>query len=57
MMEKMHTCKRHGNAVFIAAFYNGIIADGAAGHRNIGNTASVRSFDIVAEREESIGAE
>ena len=35
MMEKAHAGKGHGNAVFVAAVDNRVIADGAAGFRNI----------------------
>ena len=57
MMEQAHTGKCHSNTVFVAAFDNEIVTDRSAGLCDILNTASLCSFDIVVEREESIGTE
>ena len=54
MMEQAHTCKRHNHAVPVAALYANVVADRAARLGNVANAASVRSFDVVVKREESV---
>lgn len=57
MVEQAHTGERHDHAVFVAALYNKVVADGAAGLCDIFYSAALCSFDIVAEREERVRAE
>ena len=56
-MEQTDTCKRHRHFVFIARRDHILIPDRAARLRDILHTALVRPLNVVAEREERIGAE
>ena len=55
-MEQTNACECHCNAVLVADFDNVIVADRAAGLRDVLHAALVRSFDVVAEREERVRA-
>ena len=57
MMEQPHTGECHYHAVFISTFNYDIVAYGAARLSHIADTAASGSFDVVAEREEGVGAE
>jgi hypothetical protein len=57
MMEQPQACKAHHHVMFIAAFDDGIVADGTAGLRDVLHAAQIRTFDVVREREERVGAE
>lgn len=57
MVEQAHTGERHDHAVFVAALYNKVVADGTAGLCDIFNSAALCSLDVVAEREECVRAE
>ena len=56
MVEQAHPGKRHHHAIFIARLNHIVITDRAAGLRNIGNAAAMRTFNIIAKREERIAA-
>lgn len=55
-MEQTNACECHCNAVLVADFDNVIVADRAAGLRDVLHAALVRSLDVVAEREERVRA-
>ncbi len=57
MVEKSHSGERHDHIIFVATIYNEIIANGSAGLGNVRNAALVGALDVIAEREERIGAE
>lgn len=57
MVEQAHAGECHDHAVFVAALYHKVVADGAAGLCDIFYSAALCSFDIVAEREERVRAE
>ena len=47
----------HGHVVFVGRLDDIVIADGTAGLGDIGHAALVGALDVVAEREEGVGAE
>ena len=47
----------HGHVVFVGRLDDIVIADGAAGLGDVGHAALVGALDVVAEREEGVGAE
>ena len=55
-MEQTDTCKRHRHFVFIAGRDHILIPDRAARLRDVSHTGLVRPLNVVAEREERIGA-
>ena len=57
MMEKPHVRKRHSHAVFVAALNHRVITDGSAGFCDVFHAALVSALDVVAEGEESVGAQ
>ena len=57
MVEQAHAGECHDHAVFVAALYHKVVADGAAGLCDIFYSAALCSFDVVAEREECVRAE
>ena len=57
MVEQAHAGECHDHAVFVAALYHKVVADGAAGLCDIFYSAALCSFDVVAEREERVRAE
>lgn len=57
VMEQSDAGKRHNHSVLIAGLNNMIVANGTAGLCHVFHPASVGSFDIVAKREEGVGAQ
>ena len=57
MMEQAHTGKGHGHPVAVGAGDDEVVADGAARLGNILHAALLGALDIIAEREERVGAE
>ena len=55
-MEQSLSGKGHGDAVFIRGLDDVVVADRAAGFRDVGDAALSRALNIVAEREERVGA-
>ena len=55
-MEQSHACECHYHAKSVAGFNYIIITNGAAGLCNIANAALCRTFNIVTEGKECIGA-
>ena len=55
-MEQTDAVEDHGHAVSVAGFDDIVITDGAARFRDIADAALVGSFNVVAEREERVGA-
>ena len=56
-MEQPYARERHGNAVLVTGFYDIVVAYAAASLSNKLYAALVGTLDVVAEGEESIGAE
>ena len=56
-MEQSLSGKGHGDAVFIRGLDDVVVADRAAGFRDVGDAALSRALNIVAEREERVGAD
>ena len=56
VMDKANMCHRHEHVVFISGFNDVVIANGTAALGDVRNAALVGAFDIVAKREESVGA-
>ena len=57
VVEQSHARKSHGDAILIATLYHRIVSDRTARLSDVGHAASLGSFDIIAEREESIAAQ
>jgi len=57
MVEKSHSRHSHRHAVLIADLDDVIVSDRSAGLRDNGNAALLRSFDIITEWEERVGAQ
>ena len=57
MVEKSHSGKCHGDIVFVTAFDHKIVPDGTARLNNVRSAAPVGTLDIIAEGEESVGAD
>ena len=55
-MEQSHACKCHCHAESVAGFNDIIVTNGAAGFCNIAYAALCRTFNIITEGEEGIGA-
>ena len=57
VMEQADVRHGHRHVVFVGRLDDIVVADGAAGLGDIGHAALVGALDVVAEREEGIGAE
>ena len=57
MMEEAHTCERHCDAILVAGINNIVVANRTACLSDVLYAALVRTLDVVAEREEGVGAE
>ena len=55
MMEQAHAGEGHHHIVLIALSDDQIIADGAAGLGDVGNTAGVGTLNVIRKGEESVG--
>ena len=56
-MEQTDAVEDHGHAVSVAGVDDVVIADGTARFSDIADAALVGSFNVVAEREESVGTQ
>ena len=56
MVEQSDTGERHSHIVLVAGLNNVVVSDRTAGLSNILNAGTLCSLDIVAEREERVGA-
>ena len=57
MMEQTDVRHGHRHVVFVGRLDDVVVTDGAAGLGDVGHAALVGALDVVAEREEGIGAE
>ena len=54
VMEQADAGKCHSNPIFVAGFDHIVVADGAAGLRDVFHAAFMRAFNVVSEGEESV---
>ena len=54
MVEQAHAGECHDHAVFVAALYHKVVADGAAGLGDVLDAGGFGALDVVGEGEESI---
>ena len=57
MVKQSYAGIDHEHAVFIGGFYDGIVADGAAGLHDVFNARTRRAIDVVAKGEKGVRAQ
>ena len=56
-MEQPQAAEGHGDAVLVAGINDLLVTDGAAGLHDGGHAGATGTLDVVAEGEESVGAQ